>query len=72
MEATTHQAILARMCLNRANRFIYTMVHAVGAKELHRTIERMSRACGVVKYRLLVMEKELRKAPPGYIKRRAS
>ena len=57
--------------MNGTNRVIYTMVHAVGAEELGRTIERMSKACGVAKYRVLVMEKELKKTPPGYITRGA-
>ncbi|MHC4061516.1 MAG: hypothetical protein ACYSUC_06210 [Planctomycetota bacterium] len=59
------------MCLNRTDRLIYTMVHAVSAEELHRTIERMSEACGVAKYRVLVTEKELKKTPPRYITRGA-
>jgi DNA-binding Lrp family transcriptional regulator len=50
---------------------IYTMVHAVGAEELGRTIERMSKACGVAKYRVLVTEKELKKTAPRYITRGA-
>ncbi len=46
---------------------VYTMVHGVDDKELHVTVERMSEACGVSDYRMLMTERELRKVPPRYI-----
>jgi DNA-binding Lrp family transcriptional regulator len=47
---------------------IYTMVHSANAKHLQRTIQRMSKACGATNYRVLVTEKELKKAAPTYFK----
>lgn len=46
---------------------IYTMVHGASIQEVQRTIEHMSKACGITKYRVLVTEKELKKVPPTYI-----
>jgi DNA-binding Lrp family transcriptional regulator len=46
---------------------VYTMVHGASDEEVRRTVERMSRACGVSKYRVLVTEKELKKTPPRYV-----
>lgn len=46
---------------------IYTMVHAVSAGELVDVIGRMSKACGIGDYRVLVTERELKKAPPRYV-----
>jgi len=48
---------------------IYTMVHSANAGELQQTVKRMSNACSVADYRVLVTEKELKKAPPTYIKK---
>jgi DNA-binding Lrp family transcriptional regulator len=46
---------------------VYTMVHGADIQEVEQTVERMSRACGVSDYRMLVTEKELKKVPPTYI-----
>ncbi|MHC4149350.1 MAG: siroheme decarboxylase subunit beta [Planctomycetota bacterium] len=46
---------------------VYTMVHGASAEEVGRTVERMSGACGVSDYRVLVTEKELKKTPPRYV-----
>jgi len=46
---------------------IYTMVHGADMQEVERTVERMSRACGVTDYRILATERELKKVPPTYI-----
>ncbi len=46
---------------------IYTMVHGADVREVERTVNKMSRACGVTTYKILVTEKELKKAPPTYI-----
>lgn len=46
---------------------VYTMVHGASAEEVGRTVDRMSRACGICKYRVLVTEKELKKTPPRYV-----
>ncbi len=47
---------------------IYTMVHGATAEDVQNTVERMSKACGVTEYRLLVTERELKKVAPKYIK----
>jgi DNA-binding Lrp family transcriptional regulator len=46
---------------------LYTMVHAPNSKELQQTVEKMSRASGIVEYRILETEKELKKTPPRYV-----
>ena len=46
---------------------VYTMVHGTSAEEVERTVERMSRACGICDYRVLVTEKELKKTPLRYV-----
>ena len=46
---------------------VYTMVHGKSAEEVQEVVQRMSRACGVCNYRILVTEKELKKVPPRYI-----
>ncbi len=46
---------------------IYTMVHGATAKDIEQAVSRMSEACGISDYRILVTEKELKKAPPKYI-----
>lgn len=46
---------------------LYTMVHGKNAEDVRDVIKRMSRAGGVSNYRILVTEKELKKAPPTYI-----
>lgn len=45
---------------------LYTMVHAADRKQLAETIERMSRACGIMEYRVLLTQKELKKTAPKY------
>jgi DNA-binding Lrp family transcriptional regulator len=47
---------------------LYTMVHGKSEDDVLKTVQRMSRACGISNYRMLVTEKELKKAPPTYIK----
>jgi DNA-binding Lrp family transcriptional regulator len=44
-----------------------TIVHGANFEEVEKTAARMSQACGVSNYRILVTEKELKKAPPTYI-----
>lgn len=46
---------------------VYTMVHGANFEEVEKTVARMSQACGVSNYRILVTEKELKKVPPTYI-----
>jgi len=47
---------------------LYTMVHGKNDKEVEDTVQRMSKACGISNYRILVTEKELKKVAPTYIK----
>ena len=46
---------------------LYTMVHGADRQDTEAVAQRMSQACGVTRYRLLVTEKELKKVPPTYI-----
>ncbi len=46
---------------------VYTMVHGASLKDVQEIVQKMSRACGVCDYRILVTEKELKKASPRYI-----
>jgi DNA-binding Lrp family transcriptional regulator len=46
---------------------LYTMVHGANFEDVEKTVARMSQACGVSDYRILVTEKELKKVPPTYI-----
>jgi DNA-binding Lrp family transcriptional regulator len=46
---------------------VYTMVHGADDEAVEQTVERMSEACGVSDYRILVTERELKKVPPTYI-----
>jgi DNA-binding Lrp family transcriptional regulator len=46
---------------------VYTMVHGANLEEVENTVARVSRACGVPDYQILVTEKELKKVPPTYI-----
>jgi len=46
---------------------LYTMVHGKSDEDVQRTVRRMSQACGISNYRILVTEKELKKVPPTYI-----
>ena len=46
---------------------LYTMVHGKSAEEVGKVVKRMSQACGVSNYRILVTEKELKKVAPTYI-----
>jgi len=46
---------------------LYTMVHGKNAEDVQQVVKRMSEACGVSNYRILITEKELKKVPPTYI-----
>jgi siroheme decarboxylase len=46
---------------------VYTMVHGTSFEALQHTIRRMSEACNVYNYRVLITEKELKKVPPTYV-----
>ena len=46
---------------------LYTMVHGADAADAEQIVKRMSEACGIENYRLLVTERELKKVPPTYI-----
>jgi DNA-binding Lrp family transcriptional regulator len=46
---------------------LYTMVHGADPGSAEKTVKRMSEACHVADYQLLLTEKELKKAPPTYI-----
>ncbi len=46
---------------------LYTMVHGKSDEYVLQTVQRMSHACGISNYRILVTEKELKKVPPTYI-----
>jgi siroheme decarboxylase len=46
---------------------VYTMVHGTSWEALQQTIRRMSEACKVSNYRVLITEKELKKVPPTYV-----
>ena len=46
---------------------LYTMVHGRDAEDVDRTVEEMSRSCGVKNYYQLQTKEELKKVPPTYI-----
>ena len=46
---------------------LYTMVHGADPASTEQTVKRMSEACRVSDYQLLLTEKELKKVPPTYI-----
>ena len=46
---------------------IYTMVHGKSDKDVQQIVHRMSQACGISNFRILVTQKELKKVPPTYI-----
>ncbi len=46
---------------------LYTMVHGATVEDVQQTVARMSEACRVSDYRMLLTEKELKKVPPRYI-----
>lgn len=46
---------------------IYTMVHGKNDKDVQQIVHRMSQACGISNFRILVTQKELKKVPPTYI-----
>ena len=48
---------------------LYTMVHGKSEEDVQQVVRRMSKACGICDYRILVTEKELKKVPPTYIKK---
>jgi DNA-binding Lrp family transcriptional regulator len=47
---------------------LYTMVHGKNEQDVKETVHRMSKACGISDYRVLITEKELKKVAPTYIK----
>ncbi|MGD2094889.1 MAG: hypothetical protein PVH77_07775 [Phycisphaerales bacterium] len=47
---------------------LYTMVHGKNEQDVQETVHRMSEACGISDYRVLITEKELKKVAPTYIK----
>jgi len=47
---------------------IYTMVHGKSIEDVQQAVRRMSQACGISNFRILITEKELKKVPPTYIK----
>jgi DNA-binding Lrp family transcriptional regulator len=46
---------------------LYTMIHGKSDEDVRQTVQRMSQACRLSNYRILVTEKELKKVPPTYI-----
>jgi len=46
---------------------LYTMVHGENTEDIERTVRKMSNACKVFEYRVLLTIKELKKVPPTYI-----
>lgn len=46
---------------------LYTMVHGASIEEVEKTLEVMSKACGVTQYVGLATVKELKKVAPTYI-----
>ena len=48
---------------------VYTMVHAKSAEDVRQVVGRMSQACDISDYRILVTEKELKKVPPTYVQK---
>ena len=46
---------------------LYTMVHGSSIEQVKKTVEAMSKACGVENFCGLVTEKELKKVSPTYI-----
>ncbi len=46
---------------------VYTMVHGKSRENVEATVRRMSEACGVLRYRILFTEKELKKSSPRYV-----
>jgi len=46
---------------------LYTMVHGADGRQIEKIVDRMSRSCGIMDYRMLTTVKELKKIPPTYI-----
>lgn len=46
---------------------LYTMVHGTSPEALRQTVERMSRAAGIIQYMILSTRRELKKTPPRYV-----
>ena len=46
---------------------VYTMVHGSSARQVKQVVRKMSEACGISSYRILVTERELKKVAPRYI-----
>ena len=47
---------------------LYTTVHTTNSENIEQIVRKMSRACGITDYRVLLTEKELKKAAPTYLK----
>ena len=47
---------------------LYTMIHGKNEQDVQETVHRMSKACSISDYRVLITEKELKKVAPTYIK----
>ncbi|TFG45733.1 MAG: Lrp/AsnC family transcriptional regulator [Candidatus Brocadiia bacterium] len=46
---------------------LYTMVHGTSRLEVEESVQRMSKAAGVFRYRILFTERELKKVSPTYV-----
>jgi DNA-binding Lrp family transcriptional regulator len=46
---------------------VYTMVHGKSRKDVEATVRRMSEKSGILKYRILFTQKELKKSAPRYV-----
>jgi len=46
---------------------VYTMVHGRSARQVRKAVQKMSEACKISNYRILVTKKELKKVAPRYI-----
>ena len=47
---------------------LYIMVHGKNEEDVQKTVRRMSKACGISDYRVLITEKEFKKVAPTYTK----
>ena len=46
---------------------LYTMVHGSDPGDVHKTVIKMSKACGITDFKELTTKRELKKVPPTYI-----
>jgi len=46
---------------------LYTMVHCDTIKNLENVVRKMSKDAGIIDYKILLTEKELKKVPPTYV-----